>query len=212
MAPERDELRKGLFISFEGCEGSGKSTQANMLKDALLDQGRDAIVSEEPGGTEMGARIRQLLLDTANTDITPLTEALLFAADRAQQVTEVIRPSLLKGWTVIADRYVDSSLAYQGVGRGLGLNAVKNLNDWATSELEPAMTFYLDIPYELASRRLENTSPDRMESEPREFHENVRQAYLSLASLYPSRIMTLDAAERAELINAKVMLVVQKLL
>jgi dTMP kinase len=212
MAPERDELGKGLFISFEGCEGSGKSTQADLLKEALLNLGRDAIVSEEPGGTELGARIRQMLLDTSNQEITPLTEALLFAADRAQQVNEVIRPALKKGWTVIADRYVDSSLAYQGVGRGLGLNAVKNLNDWATSELEPAITFYLDIPYELASRRLEHVSPDRMESEPREFHENVRQAFLSLVSLYPSRIMTLDAAERAELINARVMQVVQKLL
>jgi len=212
MAPERNEHGRGLFITFEGCESSGKSTQATMLKDRLLSVGRDAIVTREPGGTEIGSRIRQILLDKSSEGLTPLTEALLFAADRSQQIADVIGPALEKGCIVVGDRYVESSLAYQGAGRGLGLNALKNLNDWATGELEPHLTFYLDIPFELARGRMKDVTPDRMESEPRAFHENVRQAYLSLASLHPSRIINIDASQGAAEIHARVFQAVQGLL
>src|SRR5659263_627167 len=135
----------GKFITFEGCEGSGKTTQATMLYNYLVNQGKDVILCREPGGTHVGEKIRDILLDPEIKDIFPITEALLFAADRTQQVMQVIRPALAKGWIVIADRFVDSSLAYQGVGGGCGLEAVKNLNDWACGNIEPNLTIFLDL-------------------------------------------------------------------
>jgi len=217
---EKPESRKvvqagkpaGFFVTFEGCEGAGKTTQSEMLKDYLLAHGHDVVLTREPGGTVVGEKIREILLNPGNREISPVTEALLFAANRAQVVQEVIKPALDKDWIVIGDRFVDSSLAYQGVGRGLGLEAVNNLNEWATAGLEPALTVYLDIPYTESMERIARSTPDRIEAEPREFHENVRQAYGLLARIYPQRVLVLDARDSAEAVHARVVSSVGKLI
>jgi len=202
----------GTFVSFEGCEGSGKTTQVEMLKDYLLAHGHDVVVTREPGGTEIGECIREMLLNPGNKAIAPLTEALLFAANRAQMLQEVVKPALEKGWIVVADRFVDSSLVYQGVARGLGLEAVKNLNDWATEGIEPDITIYLDLSFDDYRDRRQGQAPDRIESEPREFHENVRQAYNLLARMCPARIMVLDGKVSPESIHARVVSLVNQVL
>lgn len=201
----------GTFVSFEGCEGSGKTTQVELLKDYLLAHGHDVVVTREPGGTPVGERIREMLLNPGNKGISALTEALLFAANRSQIVKEVVKPALEKGWVVVADRFVDSSLVYQGVGRGLGLEAVKNLNEWATDGLEPDLTIYLDLPFNDYRARRSGQSPDRIESEPREFHENVRQAYNLLARMCPQRIVLLDGRAGAEAIHARIVSTINQL-
>ncbi len=198
------EKREGFFVSFEGCEGSGKTTQVDMLRSYLEKNGVEVVVACEPGGTRTGDLIRQILLDPEIEELAPITEALLFAASRAQIVIEVIKPCLDKGIFVIADRFTDSSLAYQGVGRGLGLEAVKNLNEWATGGIEPNLTFYLDIPYEESLSRSSSETADRIEREPKEFHENVRQAYSMLARIYPGRIVTIDARNSPEEVHSRV--------
>lgn len=201
----------GVFITFEGCEGSGKTTQAEMLKEYLLSEGIDVVLTREPGGTEAGVKIREILLESVN-NIFPLAEALLFAADRAQQVQEVILPAFQKGWVVIGDRYADSSLAYQGVGRGIGLEAVKNLNEWATGGLQPTITFYLDMRPEESLKRKSGGSSDRMELESLQFHENVRQAYTMLRKLYPHRFVVIDATGKKDSIHARIVAEVSKIL
>ena len=204
--------RHGLFITFEGCEGSGKTTQVEMLRGYLVAHGHEVIVTLEPGGTPVGLRIRDALLDSASRGMSPTTEALLFAADRAQQVEDVIRPGLGRGVVVLCDRYVDSSLAYQGIARGLGLEEVMEVNRWATGGLEPALTFYLDMPVAEAMKRKTGDEPDRMEREPAEFHERVREAYGRLAELYPERIVTLDAGAPMDEVHAAVVRGVERLL
>jgi len=203
----RREL-KGIFISFEGCEGCGKTTQAEMLREYLLSKGKDVVLTREPGDTKVGRMIRELLLDPDSGLIEPICEALLFAADRVQHVREIIMPALEKGWIVIADRFTDSSLAYQGVGRGVGLEAVKNLNDWAVGEIEPNITFYLDLPAEEALKR--KSTSDRIESESIEFHENVRNAYDILARIYSYRFVKLDAMKHPSEIHTSVIREVEK--
>jgi dTMP kinase len=185
-------MYQGVFITFEGCEGSGKTTQAQRLKDYLEGQGKEVILVREPGGTPVGEKIREILLGSdANVEIAPITEALLFAADRAQLVMNVIRPALDRGAIVIGDRYVDSSLAYQGVARGCGLEAVKNLNEWATDNLEPNLTLFLDLPVAEGLARVSDT--DRIESEKVEFHENVRSGYSMLQKIFSYRYAVIDA-------------------
>lgn len=194
----------GLFITFEGCEGSGKTTQVEMLKEHLLRHGTDVVVAREPGGTKVGEKIRDILLDPDMGEITPVTEALLFTADRVQHIEEIIKPALMRGWVVIGDRFVDSSLAYQGVGRGVGLEAVKNLNEWAIGGIEPTLTFYLDLPVEVALARRTGQVPDRIESEELSFHENVRHAYNMLTKIFPYRYIVLDGNPAASEIHANV--------
>ena len=194
----------GFFFTFEGCEGSGKTTQVELLKEYLAGRGFEVLVSREPGGTAVGARIREILLEPGHAGMEPLTEALLFAADRAQQVTEVILPAMRQGRVVIGDRFVDSSLAYQGVARGLGLEPVARLNEWATGGLEPALTFYLDMPVEEALARKSGQGHDRIEGEPVEFHRAVREAYIMLSKLYAHRVVVIDARESREEIHARV--------
>jgi dTMP kinase len=202
----------GVFITFEGCEGSGKTTQATMLQDRLAADGREATLIREPGGTQVGERIREILLDSGSGDISPVTEALLFAAARSQLVRDVIEPALRDGKTVIADRYVDSSLAYQGVGRGCGLEPVKNLNDWATGSLEPNLTVYLDLSVEDGLARVESDQKDRIESEDVEFHVNVRYAYNMLQRLYSHRYVVVNAQGTPEEVHERVFREVQKIL
>lgn len=203
----------GKFITFEGCEGSGKTTQATMLYKYLVNQGKDVILCREPGGTHVGEKIRDILLDPEIKDIFPITEALLFAADRTQQVMQVIRPALAKGWIVIADRFVDSSLAYQGVGRGCGLEAVKNLNDWACGNIEPNLTIFLDLKVrEGLERAASARGLDRIEQESLEFHENVRHAYSMLIRIFSNRYAVVEALGAPEMVQARVVDQVNKVI
>jgi len=179
-----------VFVSFEGIDGSGKSTHAALLAEALRAEGREVVATREPGGTEAGERIRDLLL--GGTEISPWAEAALFAAARAQLVEQVIRPALDHGVVVVCDRFVDSSLAYQGIARNLGLDAVLELNRIATSGALPDQTFLLVLPVEEALRRLRGKR-DRIEREGRAFLERVADAYLRLAEAFPERIVTVDA-------------------
>ena len=170
----------GAFIVLEGGDASGKSTQAVLLAGRLRELGRDVVETFEPGATPAGAAIRVLLLD-GDGPIDPATEALLLAADRAQEVVEVIRPALARGADVVSDRYAPSSLAYQGVGRGLGVDAVEKLNRWATAGLDPDLVVVLDVDDAVAAAR--RTGPgDRLERAGTEFHAAVRDAYRTLAT------------------------------
>src|SRR5918992_676275 len=170
-----------MFITFEGVDGSGKTTQARLLADRLRAEGRDVVDTREPGGTPLGERVRELLL--AGEHIAPWAETALFAAARAQLVDEVIRPALARGADVVCDRYIDSSLAYQGLARGLGVDRVLELNLLATGGLLPERTFVLIIPVEDAERR-KDTEPDRIEREGSEFVAQVDRAYQELAQIF----------------------------
>jgi dTMP kinase len=180
-----------MFISFEGLDGCGKTTQAAMLADALELEGREVVRVREPGGTPTGERIRELLLDATAT-IGPAAEALLYAAARAQLVEEVIVPALARGSVVIADRFIDSSLAYQGAGRGLGLERILAVNKLATGGLMPDATVLLRLDADQASRR-RGTAPDRIESEDAGFHHQVAQGFDAAATRFPERINVVDA-------------------
>lgn len=191
-------MSDGLFISFEGVDGAGKTTQVNLLADHLRALGREVVVTREPGGTALGTQIRTMLL-TANPDeeISPRTEALLFAADRAQHVSEVIRPALERGAVVITDRYLDSSLAYQSGGRELTADDIRNLSMWATNNLLPARTYLLDIDPRASHTRLEHAE-DRMESAGDDFQQRTRTAFLELAAAQPQRFRVIDAQQSVE--------------
>ena len=193
-----------MFVSFEGIDGSGKSTQARLLADAVAAEGREVVATREPGGTELGERVRDILL--GDGDVAPWAEAALFAAARAQLVEEVVRPSLARGAFVVCDRYVDSSLAYQGVARGLGLDAVLDLNLPAIGGLLPDRTFLLTLPVDEAVRR-STRRPDRIEREGLAFLARVDRAYREIAARFPERIVVVDALEApasiAELIRGE---------
>ena len=181
----------GLFISFEGGEGSGKSTQSKLLKEWFENEGKSVVLSREPGGTQLGKNLRKILLDNDTGDISPRSEALLYAADRAHHVYSLIRPALERGDVVITDRYFDSSIAYQGAGRILSSSEVARINRWATESLFPTLTIILDQPAEIGLSRIKNA--DRLESESIEFHNRVRQEYLQLAAMDPERYLVIDA-------------------
>jgi dTMP kinase len=181
----------GLFISFEGGEGSGKSTQAKLLKEWFENEGKSVVLSREPGGTDLGKNLRKILLDNDTGDISPRSEALLYAADRAHHVYSLIRPALERGDVVITDRYFDSSIAYQGAGRILSPNEVARINRWATESLFPTLTIILDQPADIGLSRIK--SADRLESESIDFHNRVRQEFLQLASVDPERYLVIDA-------------------
>lgn len=182
----------GLFIAFEGGEGAGKSSQVRRLAETLRQQGRQVVVTHEPGDSRIGPGIRQMLLDIGNRGLSPKAEALLYAADRAEHVDALIRPALAEGKVVISDRYVDSSLAYQGAGRELAEQDVEHINAWATAGLLPDLTVLLDIDPELGLRRA-GATPDRLESEPLDFHRRVRDKFCALAARRPDAYLVLDA-------------------
>jgi dTMP kinase len=178
------------FLTFEGIEGCGKTTQARRLAHAI---GPSVLLTQEPGGTELGRAIRTLLLQVTKTGMAPQAEVLLFFADRAQHVAEVIRPGLAGGKTVISDRYVDSSLAYQGYGRGIDLDLIRTVARAATGGLVPDLTLFIDVPVEVGLARVgKRGAQDRLESEVREFHERVREGYRALAAAETSRWVTID--------------------
>jgi len=209
--PERT-LRRGTFIVFEGGEGAGKSTQVDRLASALLDDGRSVVVTREPGATDVGRRIRSLLLDRHATSgpaglvLAPRAEALLYAADRAHHVASVVRPALAKGEVVISDRYIDSSLAYQGAGRTLPVGEVSWLSAWATGGLRPDLVVLLDIEPAVGLNRVRDRGQaDRLEVESIAFHERVRCAFLDLAAADPARYLVVNAAAAPDEIAAVVL-------
>jgi dTMP kinase len=193
--------RHAVFVTFEGIDGSGKSTQVDLLRAALEAEGRSVVATREPGGTEFGEQVRELVL--AGPEMTPWAEAALFAAARSELVTRVIQPALEAGSDVLCDRYIDSSLAYQGIARGLGVEQVLQLNLEATQGLLPDCTFLLAVDVAAAAAR-PTGKPDRIESTAGDFMARVDAAYRELASLFPRRIVSLDgtlpAAELAEII------------
>jgi dTMP kinase len=193
----------GLFIAFEGGEGSGKTTQARLIAIWLREIGYDVVTTHEPGATKVGMRLRALLLDTAHAGMSPHAEALMYAADRAEHVASVIKPALDRGAIVISDRYVDSSLAYQGNGRGLSRSDIAQLNSWATGGRMPDLTILLDMPPEAGLGRRAR-SADRLEAEPPEFHRRVRAGFLSLARADPSRYLVVDATRSVAEISSEI--------
>lgn len=192
----------GLFVAFEGGEGTGKSTQARLLAGHLERAGLDVVVTREPGGTPVGVAVRALVLDPATGALAPRAEALLYAADRAHHVATVVRPALARGTTVITDRYLDSSLAYQGAGRTLDRDEVEWVSRWATEGLIPDLTVVLDVDPEVGLVRA--GLPDRLEAEPLDFHRRVRQGFLDLAARAPDRYVVLDADRPIAAIAAEV--------
>ncbi|GAA4412799.1 dTMP kinase [Fodinibacter luteus] len=182
----------GLFIAFEGGDGAGKSTQVRLLAQALRERGRTVAVTRQPGGTELGAAIRDLVLH--GDHVSPRAEALLFAADKAHHVDELVRPALERGEVVITDRYTDSSVAYQGAGRDLGAAEVHDLQMWAVDALVPDLTVVVDVPAAEGRRRRGGTH-DRLESEADAFHEAIRQHFLAMAAGHPERYLVVDGTE-----------------
>lgn len=191
----------GVFVSFEGGDGAGKSTQVALLGHHLAELGREVVVTREPGGTPLGRELRQAVLH--GEDLDPRTEALLYAADRAHHVASLVRPALERGAVVLTDRYLDSSVAYQGSGRGLGADEVEQLSLWATYGLLPHLTVLLDLDPAVGLARLTG-DPDRLESAGDEFHRRTRQAFLDRAAADPARWLVLDATRPADELAAAV--------
>ncbi|WGD37075.1 dTMP kinase [Lysinibacter sp. HNR] len=184
----------GVFITFEGGDASGKSTQARLLGEWVTQRGRTVLLTREPGGTDLGLEIRQILLHREG-DVSPRAEALLYAADRAHHIETLVQPALERGEIVIQDRYIDSSVAYQGAGRVLEAEEIEKLSLWAARGLVPDLTVLLDLDPSVGRQRITNTGAalDRLESEKLEFHERVRAAYRARAAAHPRRFLTIDA-------------------
>jgi dTMP kinase len=202
--PGCDEpMEKGLFITFEGPDASGKSTQISLLAEYLKECGYEAVLAREPGSTDIGEQIRRIILDTDNVRMDYIAETLLYAAARAQLVSEVIRPALSEGRIVICDRFVDSSLAYQGYGRELG-DIVETINAFSVRECMPDITFLLNISPELSASRRNGRENDRIENEDEEYHTAVCSAYEDLAKRYPQRIVGIEGRESIQVVNHQV--------
>jgi dTMP kinase len=203
---------KGRFITFEGIEGSGKSTVACEVRGRLEAAGIDVMLAREPGGTDLSEDIRKILLDPSRSDIDPKTELLLYIASRAQLVEETIRPALDRGTTVLCDRFMDASVAYQGWARGLGEETVDDLNAFAVGKTVPVRTFLLDLPVDIGfargPQRREDAGErarDRLEQEDRPFHERVREGYLRLARRHPERVVVVDAVAPFEAVSREIL-------
>lgn len=199
----------GLFISFEGPDGSGKSTHIRLLSEKLRKMGHTVLVTREPGGCPISEKIRELVLSTEYSEMTAVTEALLYAAARAQHVAEVIRPALARGEIVITDRYIDSSYTYQGYGRGLGEELVERINEPAVSGLMPDITFFMSVDTKEASRRISDRELDRLELAGVSFHDKVYAAFKFLASKYDGRIVTVEATRPKPEVHELVMAAVE---
>ncbi len=196
----QNRMERGVFITFEGIDGSGKTTQATRLKNFLTERGVEVVMTREPGGTRVAEKIRDILLDRNNIGIVPRAELMLYLASRAQHTAEIIRPALERGMWVISDRFTDSSVAYQGCARGLGMEKTRELSLFATEGLHPDLTFYLEITPEEASRRLaaQGKALDRLEVERKEFYLKVIEGYRWIASQEPHRFIIIDGSAEPE--------------
>ena len=199
-------LRHPRFVSLEGGEGAGKTTAINAIRDCLRRHGHEVVLTREPGGTDIGDQIRAVLHDPRNTGMDARTEILLYSASRAQHAAQRIRPALAAGKIVISDRYADSTLAYQGYGRGLDLETLRTITAFATGGLTPDLTLYLDITSQegLQRRRLGGGEWNRLDAETLGFHQRVRSGYLELADLEPERWVVIDAARSVEEVQAEI--------
>lgn len=202
FAPPGVYAETGLFLCFEGGEGAGKSTQATLLRDWLVDGDREVLLTFEPGDTEVGRKIRQIVLSPETGHLADATEALLYAADKAEHLDKVVWPALRSGAVVITDRYVDSTLAYQGAGRSIPPAELEHVARWATGDLRPHLTVLLDLEPSAGLTRFEGR--DRIEGEPLEFHQRVREAFLALAARDPDHYLVLDAREDVETIASAI--------
>jgi len=204
---------KGLFISFEGIEGTGKTIQSKLLFEYLIEKGFQAVLTEEPGGTRIGRTIRDILLSIDNTEITPVTELLLYNASRMQHVQEVILPALKKGKVVITDRFSDSTVAYQGFGRGIELHLINTIEQVVTGGLKPDITMLLDLDVTVGLQRNKGINKeDRIELEDIAFHKRVRDGYHALAAKEPERIHVIDASKSIEHIHGSIKKIAHDLL
>lgn len=201
---------RGVFIAFEGGDGAGKSTQARLLAEHLQMSGREVVATREPGGTPAAEAMRHVLLDPSFAGLGDRTEALLFAAARGDHVRRVIRPALERGAIVVCDRYVDSSLAYQGFARNLGVDDVRRINDWATEGMLPDLTVVLDVEPGVGLERA--GAPDRLEGEPLAFHRQVAAAFRTLAAADPDRYLVLPAADSVAALSTRITARVDQLL
>ncbi|NLU67893.1 dTMP kinase [Streptomyces sp. HNM0574] len=201
--PKQAPAATGFFIALEGGDGAGKSTQIEALAEWIRNKGHEVVVTKEPGATPIGKRLRSILLDVSSAGLSHRAEALLYAADRAEHVDSVVRPALERGAVVLSDRYIDSSVAYQGAGRDLSPTGIARISRWATDGLVPHLTVLLDVPPETARERF-TEAPDRLESEPAEFHERVRAGFLTLAAADPARYLVVDAAQEPEAVTTVV--------
>jgi dTMP kinase len=208
---KRIERSPGAFIVFEGVEGAGKGTQIGQARDLVTSLGREVVVCREPGGTRFGERLRDTILDPATGRVDARAEALLFAAARAQLVSTVIRPALEEGKVVLCDRFIDSSIAYQGVARGLGEADILTLNAWATQGLFPDLVLLLHVEPDVGLAR-SGGEPDRIESEDAAFHAKVADAYLKIAEEHPERFVVIDAAQPPERVQEEVQAAIRKVL
>lgn len=205
--PKSDDDTRGFLVTFEGSEGSGKSTQINLISNRFSDAGYDVVVTREPGGTAIGEEIRHVLKHTASeAEMHPETELLLFAASRAQLVREVIRPAIAEGKIVLCDRFIDSTTVYQGIGRRIQSGPVHMINTFAVGDLVPDVTVVIDVPAEVGFERIRHRVtdlPDRMEAENIEFYRKVREGYLMLAKALPERFIIVDGNEPVTSVEEK---------
>ncbi|MDE6760868.1 MAG: dTMP kinase [Lachnospiraceae bacterium] len=202
---------EGIFITMEGPDGSGKTTQIDLLKKYLESRGYDIVIAREPGGTVIGEAIREIILNPEYREMSHMTELLLYASARAQLVNQVIKPALLSGKAVICDRFVESSAVYQGIGRGLGVDTVYEINNYALGEVKPELTIFMDLDAADGIRRKKSqTDLDRMELEDLSFHKRVVEGYRQLAQLYPERIFPVDATLPIEEIHSMIVNEVKK--
>ncbi len=204
-------MDRGLFITFEGPDGSGKTTQIERLRSFLREKGYDAILTREPGGTAISEKIREIILDKNNMEMDYMTEALLYAAARAQHVAQVIKPALEQGRTVICDRFMDSSIVYQGFGRKLG-DCVRTINEYAVRGCFPDVTFLLKVDPEIGKLRIKADEQDRLELEKLDYHRAVFQAYEVLEKKYPERIIGIDAGRSIDEMNSEIQKHVDRIL
>lgn len=193
-------MKKSLFITFEGLDGSGKTTQIKLLYDYLKEKGLDVVTAVEPGGTAIGRKIRKILLDKYNHEMSYKAETFLFLASRAELVSKVISPALSKGRIVICDRFFDSTIVYQGIARGLGIDKILDMSLWATGGIVPDITFLLSIKADKGKKRMDSASKkrDRMELEKDNFRKKVYQGYLNIAGKYKDRFVVIDGEKKIE--------------
>ncbi|WP_457640631.1 dTMP kinase [Persephonella sp.] len=202
---------KGYFITFEGIEGAGKSTQAKKLYDFLLKNGKNAVLTREPGGTQLGKKIREILLTPSEEIFPPTAELMLYEADRNIHIHNVIKPHLEKGYYVICDRFTDSTLAYQGYARGLKIDLIKNLNFIASENIEPDITFLIDIPVEEGFKRIQRyRKKDRIEQEHTDFHKKLREGFLKIAEEKKNRIVVIDGLKDENIIFNEILEILKK--